>query len=223
MNTRCDYEGGGGINVGPGGVGGDIWYKKKDCGSKDCKNSGSYTGDRGCYHIETQVLVADRGLTKLKDVQVGDMVLALNPETETTEFTKVISFFHNDNGKEEFTYLAIRIDDVELRLTPNHYVITESGEKLAEHLVTGDKLLRISDQGKPYYCACEVVGPMKARGAIDPITKHMNIVTEGNIVGSCYTSNMSLLKHLELALPNCGKTLYTAAKMIGNLLPSMHV
>lgn len=74
-------------------------------------------GGNRCLYEEALVAMADGSWKKIKDVKVGDLVIAYDLKTQHTEPSKVINFY--DNGKQD-VYSYEFENGLELSCTQNH-------------------------------------------------------------------------------------------------------
>lgn len=91
----------------------------------------------GCFAEDTPVLMADGSASAIRDVAVGDEVLAFNPETGANEPARVVrTFVHEDVDT-----LVVTTDDGEITTTAHHpFHVDGRGYTPAGELHEGDQL-----------------------------------------------------------------------------------
>lgn len=111
-------------------------YASVDMGSSQHVISDySAGGMGGCFDGETDVLMSDGSNKKIKDMKVGDSIMTRESEIDSKLVSaKVI----NVHEREVDGYVII---NGSLRITPNHFVWTDSGWKEAGSLSIGEFLI----------------------------------------------------------------------------------
>lgn len=83
--------------------------------------------DENCLHPDTEVLTQS-GWVKIKDVKVGDSILAYTPDSGKMEYQNTLKTF-TTNNKEFYTFSSDNLHQV---VTPEHRMITDSGVVFAK-------------------------------------------------------------------------------------------
>lgn len=91
----------------------------------------------GCFE-ENQIIYTNKGPKKIKDINLGDMILSYNFDTKKSEYQKCINKF--DNGIKETIEITL-MDGSQQILTAEHKVYTTNGWKLVKELTIDDKLI----------------------------------------------------------------------------------
>jgi RHS repeat-associated protein len=117
------------------------------------------------FESETLVLMADGTTKPIKDIKVGDAVLATDPETGDTLAKEVTAtFLHFDN---DLTYVSVRIGEREatIQTTFNHpfWVMSEQAWVDATALQIGDDLLMSDGQVAAVVDVLDYVGARAMR------------------------------------------------------------
>lgn len=90
-----------------------------------------------CLHPDTEITMADSTTKKIKDIQIGDMVLTFSEETKQVESKKVIKVHENISIHEDF--YEIETIGSKIKITGNHKVLLETGVwKRVDDLEIGD-------------------------------------------------------------------------------------
>jgi hypothetical protein len=90
-----------------------------------------------CLHPDTEITMADNTTKKIKDIQIGDMVMTFNEETKQVESKKVIKVHENISIHEDF--YEIETLGSKIKITGNHKVLLETGVwKRVDDLEIGD-------------------------------------------------------------------------------------
>lgn len=111
-----------------------------------CKGSTA----QGCFAPGTQILMSNLQTKNIEEVQIGDLVIAYNPNTEQFDIQKVNKTFINPDTT-ELVYIYLNNNKV-LHITPGHPILTPEGWKsldlegsLKEHGVEAT-LLQFNDK-----------------------------------------------------------------------------
>ena len=98
--------------------------------------------DPACFIAGTKVLTID-GLKAIEDIEVGDVVVATDPETGETTEKKVKNTFVNET--DELTHVFV--DGEEIVCTPGHkFYVPEKGWTSAIELRAGDQLQLVNGE-----------------------------------------------------------------------------
>ena len=87
-----------------------------------------------CFHQDTDIMT-ERGIKKLKDVKIGEMVYSINPDTEKLELKKVISVFENDYDGDMYFFNTRSID---IGVTPEHKMLMKNKLDKCEFIYAKD-------------------------------------------------------------------------------------
>jgi hypothetical protein len=124
------------------------------------REAGTYGNDI-CFPGDMEVTMAGGGRKLLREVRVGDIVVTVDPATHAVTPVKVKELTVHDAKNYAITRLvllaAVDRGDREVELssrvleaTPNHPMLTASGEKKAGELKEGDKVLCLDTQSGRY-------------------------------------------------------------------------
>lgn len=161
---------------------------KANNGGKDLGKESETYGNDICFPGNTSVMMAGGIQKQMKDVQPGDEVVTIDPVSGKQMAVKVKALTVHEAKNYAITNLLLMsakeidepgrvnifMDTKELSATPNHPVLTASGEKKTGEVSTGDKVLcqNVNEGG---YALFEVIYvSRKAQG----IQKVYNIVAE---------------------------------------------
>lgn len=90
-----------------------------------------------CLHPDTEITMADNTTKKIKDIQIGDMVMTFNEETKQVERKKVVKVHENISIHEDF--YEVETLGSKIKITGNHKVLLETGVwKRVDELEIGD-------------------------------------------------------------------------------------
>lgn len=92
---------------------------------------------RSCLHEDTEILMDDLSIKKIKDVQPGDKVLSF--DIDTLEHKPGLVSENADNGIQE-TYEIILENGLSVIATDNHRFYTSCGYRYVKHLRVGDDI-----------------------------------------------------------------------------------
>ncbi len=109
-------------------------------GSCVATNSGSAVAKAGCsFTPETLVLMADGSTKPISQVEVGDMVMAVDPETGERGPRKVTKLWEHEDNE----LVLVTVGGKTLKVTPNHplWVVNRAEWVAAGDLRAGDLLL----------------------------------------------------------------------------------
>lgn len=98
-----------------------------------------------CLHPDT-LITTDKGKIPIKDIQIGDLVLTINENTNKFEYKPVKKVYRNDIQKslnEDFYEIQCS-DDKILKISGNHKVLTSCGWVEARNLSEGDEIINTS-------------------------------------------------------------------------------
>lgn len=128
-----------------------------------------------CFSGDSTVIVEGKGITKMQQLEIGDMV-----DVGKGQFEAVYSFGHyNPYTREEF--LEITANKSILRITPNHMIWEKSrGFIPASNLGKGDQLVDSAGEEVPVKSIRRAV----ALGAFAPFTPSGQIVVSGVVASS---------------------------------------
>merc|ERR1719436_738055 len=119
----------------------------------------------------------------MKYLRVDDLVLA-----QGGLYERVLGFLHVDGLNTATKFLSVMHADGQFRLSANHVVFVEGGDKVAADLETGDKLFVLGTSG---VVSKEVVVKITEEVGLDgmfaPLTSSGTIVVD-NVVASNYAS-----------------------------------
>lgn len=105
--------------------------------------SGAGAFDMKCILNPHTAIYTSKGLKKIKDIKIGDLVL-----THLGKFQRVSSLFKEENTEDFFYKLLLPFNEGKrsLYVTKNHPLLTSSGWKKAENLLKTDKLIYIASK-----------------------------------------------------------------------------
>ena len=99
----------------------------------------------GCFEGNMKVNMADGSYKKIKDVEIGDMVLSFNENTKIIETKKVINKFNNGKKSIDQWYKIQLRDNVtssryykRVIATHNHKILTANGWNAVKNIKSGD-------------------------------------------------------------------------------------
>ncbi len=129
-------------------------YKAANAGKDLSKEAGTYGSDI-CFPGNVQVSMADGSHKTLSDVKQGDQIITVDPATHLSTAVQVTELVAHEEKNYAITKLLllsanevntmagkeVRLVCKELMATPNHPVITKSGEKKMGDITEGDEIL----------------------------------------------------------------------------------
>jgi hypothetical protein len=177
-------------------------------GGKDLGKESETYGNDICFPGTTSVSMAGGIQKPMKDIQPGDEVVTVDPvsgkhftvkvkeltvhEAKNYAITNLFLITATKESKKDGVYFSI--DAKELSATPNHPVVTSTGEKRIGQVTTGEKVLCQNEAGE--YQAYDVVfKQQQAQGK----QKVYNIVAES---GSTFVINEVMVLQKPLMLTN---------------------
>jgi len=96
-----------------------------------------------CLHPDTLIDMSDGSKKKIKDINVGDLVITFNENTQTIESKPVIQVHHNLSINEQMYEVELSNKTI-VKITGNHKVLLVSGVwKKVDELEIGDIIVRI--------------------------------------------------------------------------------
>lgn len=98
-----------------------------------------------CLHPDTLITMFDGSKKKIKDIEVGDLVLTISEETNFIETKPVVKLHHNLNKGVQMYEIEMENGDI-IKITGNHKVKLIDGTwKKAEDLNEEDEILYINE------------------------------------------------------------------------------
>jgi Hint module len=163
-------------------------YKAANQGKDLSKESGTYGNDI-CFPGDMQVSMAGGGTRALSTIHPGDRILTVDPATQQSTVVTVkelTSHTAKNYAITRLTLLAARetntaagtevmLSGKTLQATPNHPVLTRSGQKKIGEIIAGDEILCLDKQTHRYQ-AFTVWNKAEAAGGVQPV---YNIVADG--------------------------------------------
>ena len=129
-----------------------------------------------CFSGDSQVNVLNKGLTKMVDLSIGDMVMVAD-----NKYEPVYSFGHKEAGI-EIDFLSISTNGRKsLEVSDDHMVTVEGGRKVpASQIVVGDMLVT----GSGELAAVKNIRTVERKGAFAPFTRSGSIVVNDLVVSN---------------------------------------
>jgi Hint module len=129
-------------------------YKAANQGKDISREAGTYGMDI-CFPGHMTVLMANGSKKALREIQKGDQIISVDPQTKKTLATTVTALVAHDAKNYAITRLIlldaatqeqqagkmVRLSVKELNATPNHPVLTEHGKIKAGEVKEGDTIL----------------------------------------------------------------------------------
>ena len=142
----------------------------------DEKDGTPYFLEWTCFDEETEILTKD-GWKKYDEVQVGDLVLSINPETLEIDWKPVTNKFVADYEGKMINLKSKNTQGIDILVTPDHRFLIERWNKKikfkkAKNLSTGDKIIRTGKWkglNLPYIIVPERIEQHKVKGKVKPI------------------------------------------------------
>lgn len=170
-------------------------YKAANAGKDISKEAGTYGTDI-CFPGTMQVSMADGGTRELASIRPGDRIITVDPATQQNKVVTVqelTSHAPKNYAITRLTLLAaqetvtatgteVALSGKVLQATPNHPVLTQSGQKKMGEIAVGDELLCL-DKATGKYRAFTVWHQSESAGGLQPV---YNIVADG---GSTFMMN----------------------------------
>lgn len=170
-------------------------YKAANAGKDLSKEAGTYGTDI-CFPGDMQVSMADGSTRALATIRPGDRILTLDPATQQHQVVRVkelTSHAPQNYALTRLTLLAaqetitatgteVKLSGKVLQATPNHPVLTQSGEKKMGDVLAGDAIL-CHDKATGTYQAFTVWHKSESAGGLQRV---YNIVADG---GSTFMMN----------------------------------
>lgn len=163
-------------------------YKAANQGKDLSKESGTYGNDI-CFPGNMQVSMAGGGTRALSSIRPGDRIITVDPATQQVNVVTVkelTSHAPKNYAITRLTLLAIQerataagtevlLSGKTVQATPNHPVLTKSGQKKMGDITTGDEILCL-DKLTGRYQAFQVWNKSESAGGLQPV---YNIVADG--------------------------------------------
>lgn len=163
-------------------------YKAANQGKDLSKESGTYGNDI-CFPGNMQVSMASGGTKELSAIRPGDRILTVDPSTQRANVVTVkelTSHTPKNYAITRLTLLAVQerataagtevlLSGKTVQATPNHPVLTRSGQKKMGDITTGDEILCL-DKLTGRYQAFTVWNKSESAGGLQPV---YNIVADG--------------------------------------------
>ncbi len=138
-------------------------YKAANQGKDLSKESGTYGADI-CFPGDVQVAMFDGTKKALQEIKAGDRVITVDPVTQISTTTQVKELVQHEQKNYAITRLVllgidekttangteVKLLSKELNATPNHPVMTTSGEKKAGEVKEGDEILCLDKKSGMY-------------------------------------------------------------------------
>lgn len=138
-------------------------YKAANQGKDISREAGTYGMDI-CFPGDVQVSMALGGKKFLRDIKKGDCIITIDPQTQkqtTTTVTALVSHAAKNYAVTRLVLLGIeeqqtaagtgiKLSAKELTATPNHPLLTESGEKKSGEVEEGETILCLDRQTGSY-------------------------------------------------------------------------
>ena len=129
-------------------------YKAANQGKDFSRETGTYGMDI-CFPGDVNVSMADGSNKLLREIKKGDRIITVDPATQKATATEVTALVeHNENNyaitqlilfsageKKTYGRTEVKLSVKELKATPNHPVVTLSGEKKMGDVKEGDQIL----------------------------------------------------------------------------------
>ncbi|CAH1971731.1 unnamed protein product [Acanthoscelides obtectus] len=142
----------------------------------------------GCFTANSTV-TTPTGSKRLSDLQIGDLILAVDPYTQQAFYSEMLMFIdYNPDQKREFVRFSL-ISGSTFTVTPNHLVLSSEGlgqVEFAGNVKVGDRLLINSADvlREEFVSRIETV---LAKGVYAPLTSAGTVVVDG-VAASCYAT-----------------------------------
>ncbi|GAA0533874.1 hypothetical protein GCM10009415_14270 [Chitinophaga japonensis] len=170
-------------------------YKAANQG-RNLKDEEATYSNNICFPGSQEVAMADGRKKALRDIQPGDRVLSIDPETRTATTVTVKELVAHAAENYAITSLLVvaaqeqssaagaevRLSSRVLQATPNHPMLTTAGKKPIGEIRTGEQVLCL-DEATQTYRAFTVFSKTAAAGGVQKV---YNMVTDG---GSTFMMN----------------------------------
>ncbi len=100
----------------------------------------SYGAGGVCLHKDT-LITTNKGLVKIKDLKIDDLVLSYNEKTKTLEYKKVTQLHQNAISNYHDRYFYIHYGNKIIKATENHLFFVDGSYVRADELKVGNNLL----------------------------------------------------------------------------------
>lgn len=138
-------------------------YKAANQGKDISREAGTYGMDI-CFPGDAAVAMWDGSKKQLRDIKKGDKIITVDPGTKQPAVTEVTALVAHDAKNYAITRMvllnshetstptgtAVTLSVKELNATPNHPLLTSTGEKKAGDVKEGDELLCLDKQTGMY-------------------------------------------------------------------------
>lgn len=153
----------------------------------------------GCFPMSGQVMVQGKGTVPLTQLNVGDEVLAMNPDGKLV-YSEVIAFLDIKNDTSGHFYMIETESGHKVHLTGKHLIYSSDTNRTsfvldsidsrfeaiyADHAQVGDFLITTHGKSGVRASAIRSVKLVTKQGMVAPLTKTGTIVVDGVVV-SCY-------------------------------------
>jgi len=170
-------------------------YKSANQGKDISREAGTYGTDI-CFPGDVEVSMGDGSKKMLREIKKGDKIITVDPATKQESSTVVTALVSHQEKNYAITRLLLiaseekitatgiyaKLSAKELNATPNHPVITTTGEKKIGQVKEGDALLCLNKQ-TGVYNRYTVWSKTEAAGGVQRV---YNIETNG---GSTFVMN----------------------------------
>lgn len=136
-----------------------VGLEEHDFNGGKCRKCGYQKNNGGCFEGDTKIILEDYSEKMIKDIKIGDKILAYNEEKHYFEVQPVLDIFIKRNNNH--TINVNLSNGITLKMTAGHPILTSSGwksrdleESLLEHgmnvnyLNIGDMVLGFGISGK---------------------------------------------------------------------------
>eukprot|EP00172_Hildenbrandia_rubra_P001149 Plantae.Rhodophyta-Hildenbrandia_rubra.ctg17060.p1 GENE.Plantae.Rhodophyta-Hildenbrandia_rubra.ctg17060~~Plantae.Rhodophyta-Hildenbrandia_rubra.ctg17060.p1 ORF type:complete len:467 (+),score=43.02 Plantae.Rhodophyta-Hildenbrandia_rubra.ctg17060:547-1947(+) len=158
-------------------------------GSGSSQQSGGFFPTKvfQCFPAMAKVLSSDRGEVRIKDLDVGDEVIAPRWKDALQVSPSKVLFFTHQLQRGMFEFVQLRSESNKtIDLSPGHYIHTSSGLKAAKDVEIGDTLFRYSEGRFADELVASIFRVQK-EGLYNLKTGQGNLIVDGFAV-SCYTT-----------------------------------
>jgi hypothetical protein len=134
-------------------------YKAANEGKDVSKEAGTYGSDI-CFPGNTKVSMANGNTKLLSDIKQGDKIITINPSTKKTEITTVEALSIHEAKNYAITHVMllhveennnnIVLSIKQIDATPNHPLLTSTGEKKIGDITEADEVLCYNETTKTY-------------------------------------------------------------------------
>ena len=149
---------------------------------KDMRSESATYGSDICFPGDQEVAMSDGSTKPLREIKAGDQVITIDPNTKLNTSVTVKQLVQHNAKNYAITRLLLiaavtnvaeDVQDVQLtskalQATPNHPMLTETGQKKIGEVLIGDEVLCFNEKTKTYQ-AFTVINKTETAGGVQKV------------------------------------------------------